>query len=47
MQNIETVGVEKRLCKVGSEHVDRRPQRNPLTPYSPGVAPSDYHLFSN
>jgi hypothetical protein len=45
VQNIETAGVEKILCKVGSEHIDRCPQRNPLTSYSPGVAPSDYHLF--
>jgi hypothetical protein len=45
VQNIETVGVEKSLCKVGSEHVDRCAQRNPITPYSPDVAPSDYHLF--
>jgi transposase len=35
----------KKLCKVGSEHNDRCPQRNPLTPYSPGAAPSDYLLF--
>jgi hypothetical protein len=43
--NIETVGVEKSLCTVGSEHIDRCPQRNTLMPYSNGVALSDYHLF--
>jgi hypothetical protein len=46
VQNIGIVGAEKKLCKVGSEDVDRCPQRNLKNrPYSPDVAPPDYHLF--
>jgi hypothetical protein len=28
-QKVETFGIEKSLCEVGSEDVDRCPQRNP------------------
>jgi hypothetical protein len=47
VQNIETVGVEKHLCKVGSEDVSRCPQRNPKNSWHSMrmVEMTDYHLF--
>jgi hypothetical protein len=42
---LKQFGLKKVCAKLGSEDADRCQQRNSLMPYSPDVAPSDYHLF--